>query len=156
MSAIVFDFSQLNVIVTGGTSGIGLATAKSFLAAGARVTVTGQRAAFDEYTDVDLSGFDYRRLQLDNKASIAEFAGSVKSVDILINNAGHIMPDAERGVTSHADQKRAYRRRQHHQYRLDDVLFRQSAPAWLWRSQGRDRAADENPGGGLGEGKYPG
>ena len=95
MSGIVFDFNQLNVIVTGGTSGIGLATARSFLAAGAKVAITGQRAAMGEYPDVDLSGLDYHCLQLNNKGSIADFAGAVKSVDILINNAGHIMPDAD-------------------------------------------------------------
>ena len=36
-----FDFSGAHILVTGGTSGIGLATASAFAASGAEVTVTG-------------------------------------------------------------------------------------------------------------------
>ncbi|WP_085663744.1 MULTISPECIES: SDR family NAD(P)-dependent oxidoreductase [unclassified Pseudomonas] len=95
MSGIVFAFSGVNVIVTGGTSGIGLATARAFASAGARVTITGQRPSPADYRDSDLSGLEYKTLHLDDPASIKAFAGTVESVDILINNAGHVMPDAD-------------------------------------------------------------
>lgn len=36
------DFTSKNVVITGGTSGIGLATAKAFISAGANVWITGR------------------------------------------------------------------------------------------------------------------
>lgn len=38
------DFTNKNVVITGGTTGIGLATAKAFIAAGANVWITGRKA----------------------------------------------------------------------------------------------------------------
>lgn len=38
------DFTNKNVVVTGGTTGIGLATAKAFINAGANVWITGRNA----------------------------------------------------------------------------------------------------------------
>lgn len=92
-SAIQFDYEGVNVIVTGGTSGIGRATAQAFAAAGANVTVTGTKARHSDYRDSD-AGFHYLELQLENDDSIAQFLDSVKEVDILVNNAGHVMPAA--------------------------------------------------------------
>jgi len=39
------DFTNKNVVVTGGTTGIGLATAKAFISAGANVWITGRNAS---------------------------------------------------------------------------------------------------------------
>ncbi|AMP98711.1 Short-chain dehydrogenase [Pedobacter cryoconitis] len=39
------DFTNKNVVITGGTTGIGLATAKAFINAGANVWITGRNAA---------------------------------------------------------------------------------------------------------------
>ncbi|MCD8740981.1 SDR family oxidoreductase [Mucilaginibacter roseus] len=38
------NFTNKNVVITGGTTGIGLATAKAFIAAGANVWITGRKA----------------------------------------------------------------------------------------------------------------
>lgn len=38
------DFTNKNVVITGGTSGIGLATAKAFIRSGANVWITGRKA----------------------------------------------------------------------------------------------------------------
>ncbi|TDO24577.1 SDR family oxidoreductase [Pedobacter duraquae] len=38
------DFTNKNVVITGGTTGIGLATAKAFISAGAKVWITGRSA----------------------------------------------------------------------------------------------------------------
>jgi NAD(P)-dependent dehydrogenase (short-subunit alcohol dehydrogenase family) len=92
-SEITFDFRQARAIVTGGTSGIGLATARLFGQAGASVLVTGQAASAEEFGD-DIAGFEYRCLELGSNDSIREFVDSIDGVDILVNNAGHIMPDA--------------------------------------------------------------
>lgn len=49
-------FEQKTVLVTGGTSGIGLAAAQAFAAEGARVIVTGRDAAALEKTRATLGG----------------------------------------------------------------------------------------------------
>lgn len=90
-SRIEFDFRQARAIVTGGTSGIGQATAKALTQAGASVLVTGTAPSADAYGN-GVSGFEYQCLELGSKASIREFIDSVDAVDILVNNAGHIMP----------------------------------------------------------------
>lgn len=38
------NFNSKNVVITGGTTGIGLATAKAFINAGANVWITGRNA----------------------------------------------------------------------------------------------------------------
>ena len=41
---LIMDFTNKNVIINGGTTGIGLATAKAFINAGANVWITGRNA----------------------------------------------------------------------------------------------------------------
>jgi NAD(P)-dependent dehydrogenase (short-subunit alcohol dehydrogenase family) len=90
-----FDFSGFRVLVTGGTSGIGRATAAAFAAAGAQVTVTGTKPRMADYGEaVELPGVGYAPLKLDDEASIHRFANGVEAVDILVNNAGHVMGSA--------------------------------------------------------------
>jgi NAD(P)-dependent dehydrogenase (short-subunit alcohol dehydrogenase family) len=88
-----FDFTDARVVVTGGTSGIGRATAEAFRAAGARVLVTGTKAALSDYP-LSPRPFDYQPLELHRPESIARFAATVDAVDVLVNNAGHTMPQA--------------------------------------------------------------
>lgn len=87
MNAVRFDFAGARVVVTGGSSGIGLATATAFADAGARVTITGTRPSAAAY-DHDLSRFAYRPLEVRDGAAIAAFAGGLDALDILVNNAG--------------------------------------------------------------------
>jgi len=84
----VFDFSGARVLVTGGTSGIGLATARAFADAGASVTITGTRESSSAY-DEDLAGFDFRQLRVTDNAEIRAVAASLDGLDILVNNAGN-------------------------------------------------------------------
>lgn len=86
-----FDFSGAHVLVTGGTSGIGGATAAAYRDAGAHVTITGTRTDAGAY-DVDLSGFEYRQMDIEDGASIDAVAASLNRLDILINNAGIALP----------------------------------------------------------------
>jgi NAD(P)-dependent dehydrogenase (short-subunit alcohol dehydrogenase family) len=84
-----FDFHGARVLVTGGTSGIGLATATAFAEAGAKVTITGTRMRSSDYTD-DLGRFDYRQLLVTNNCQIKEVAASLDGLDVLVNNAGNV------------------------------------------------------------------
>ena len=92
-TTVRFDFAGAHVIVTGGTSGIGRATAQCFVDAGARVLVTGTRARIADYETAP-KNVDYRELHLADPVSIAAFAESVDEADVLVNNAGHTMPEA--------------------------------------------------------------
>lgn len=88
----LFDFSGTTALVTGGTSGIGYATASALRDSGAHVTITGTRASPADY-DVDLSGFDYRTLSLTDADGIHALADSFTTLDVLINNAGANFPN---------------------------------------------------------------
>lgn len=89
-----FDFSGAHVMVTGGTSGIGLGVANAFVAAGAHVMVTGTRPAAADY---DLGGaleqFHYVQMNTRDKASIDALVDSLWVMDVLVNNAGANFPD---------------------------------------------------------------
>lgn len=86
-SNIRYDFRGAHVLVTGATSGIGAGIAAAYREAGAEVSITGTRAAANDYPQ-DLSGMRYLQLNLTDKAQIAAVAGALDKLDILVNNAG--------------------------------------------------------------------
>lgn len=86
-NGISYDFKEATVLVTGGTSGIGLACAQGYRDAGAEVIITGRKSSPAEY-DTDLSGMTYRQLDVANRDSLYEIAGTLNKLDILVNNAG--------------------------------------------------------------------
>lgn len=80
-------------VVTGGTSGIGLATAKLLIAEGARVAVCGRDAARLDATRAALGGQALvMRCDVLDAAEVAAFAAAVSdwggACDLLVNNAG--------------------------------------------------------------------
>ncbi|WP_237751550.1 SDR family NAD(P)-dependent oxidoreductase [Sphingobium sp. DC-2] len=91
MTSPVYDYGGAHVLVTGGTSGIGAATAAAYRNAGADVTITGTRGSAADY-DADLSGFRYLQLDVEDAANIDSVAAALPRLDILINNAGIALP----------------------------------------------------------------
>ncbi len=96
-----------NAIVTGSTSGIGLAIARTFAKEGANVVINGfgeaeaietERAAIEK--DFGVKAF-YSPADMTNpqeiRAMVKEAEGKFGSVDILVNNAGiqHVVPIEE-------------------------------------------------------------
>jgi 3-oxoacyl-[acyl-carrier protein] reductase len=88
---VSFDFTGATALVTGGTSGIGHATATLLRDCGAAVTITGTKPSPGDY-DVDLAGMAYEQLEVTDSASVDELAASFSALDILINNAGANFP----------------------------------------------------------------
>jgi NAD(P)-dependent dehydrogenase (short-subunit alcohol dehydrogenase family) len=86
-----YDFSGTHVLVTGGTSGIGAAAAAAYREAGADVTITGTRGSAADY-EVDLHGYRYQRMDIEDGESIDAVAASLSKLDILVNNAGIALP----------------------------------------------------------------
>ena len=83
-----YNFSGCDVLVTGGTSGIGYGIAKAFDEAGANVMVTGTRSSIADYDDINLANFKYYQLQLTDTEAIYALGASIKKLDFLVNNAG--------------------------------------------------------------------
>jgi len=94
MSNISFDYSKTNILVTGGTSGIGKAIAEAYLTAGANVTITGTKSSLQKYSNIT-DKFSYIKLNLEDKESIDNIKKSVNTLDILINNGGLTFPDGK-------------------------------------------------------------
>ena len=84
---VTFDFSGTRVLVTGGSNGIGLGVARAFASAGAAVVITGRRGTSSDY-EHDLSGFDYRPVEMTNAEEVEALARSLDRLDVLVNNAG--------------------------------------------------------------------
>ena len=82
-----FDFSGAEVLVTGGSNGIGLAIAQGFLAAGAQVTITGTKDGPGDYPH-DLSGFTFHQVDMVDMAAVESLAARFDRLDVLVNNAG--------------------------------------------------------------------
>jgi NAD(P)-dependent dehydrogenase (short-subunit alcohol dehydrogenase family) len=89
--SLTFDSTGARVLVTGGSSGIGHATALAFRGAGAQVTVTGTREP--DQVEADLEGIEYRRLEIRDAAAVDALGASFDSLDVLVNNAGANFPD---------------------------------------------------------------
>ncbi len=86
-----FDFTGTTALVTGGTSGIGHATAVLFRDAGADVTITGTKPTAAEY-ESDLCGMTYHPLQITDPTSVDALAQRFNRLDVLVNNAGANFP----------------------------------------------------------------
>ena len=89
-----FDFSQKSVLVTGGTSGIGKATATAFASLGAHVIITGRHQDTLDQTAQEIDG-QVSTLQLDQAdfAAVQNLASQVQEItetlDVAFLNAGH-------------------------------------------------------------------
>lgn len=88
------DFTNKNVIITGGTTGIGFATAKAFISAGANVFITGRNAENLQKAAAEINSSRLKTVVADtsNLTDISVLEQAVvengSKIDVLFLNAG--------------------------------------------------------------------
>jgi len=90
----VIDFSDRNVLVVGGSSGIGNGVAHAFREAGANVHVWGTRATAADYAGVegsDLTGLAYTGVDVGDPDAIAAAPAPFPHLDVLILCQGTVV-----------------------------------------------------------------
>jgi 3-oxoacyl-[acyl-carrier protein] reductase len=88
------DFSGKQVLVVGGSSGIGNGIAQAFCAHGARVAVCGTRASAAEYAPEEgsrMEGIDYFKLDVSDPEAIEKFEPSFDRLDVLVLAQGAVI-----------------------------------------------------------------
>lgn len=86
------------VVVTGGNSGLGLETVRALAGLGAKVIMTardrerGERALEQLLAEQPAGTIELRELDLADLDSVHRFAEGVEELDVLVNNAGVMMP----------------------------------------------------------------
>lgn len=82
-------FAGRTVIVTGANSGLGAVTARELARVGAHVILAVRNSDKGQAAAGQMTGHvEVRKLDLQNLASVREFADGVQGVDVLVNNAG--------------------------------------------------------------------
>lgn len=88
------DYTGKTVLVVGGSSGIGNATAQAYRVQGAMVHVWGTRAAAADYADdaqSDLDGLQYRRFDVSDAAAIADYQPDFAALDVAVLCQGAVL-----------------------------------------------------------------
>ncbi len=90
-------FSGHHVLVSGASSGIGLAIARGFATLGASVIATGSSAEKLQQAGADASnrGIRFEKLDVRDSKAIRAFVSSLSRLDVLVNAAGIARPQAE-------------------------------------------------------------
>jgi 3-oxoacyl-[acyl-carrier protein] reductase len=107
MENIKFNYSDKNVVVTGGASGIGFKITSSFLQAGAKVSIWDYSKEALDMAKKELARYSANlhtaQVDVTDRTSIAAAATSLPwAVDVLVNNAG-ITRDKSFAKLSEAD-----------------------------------------------------
>jgi NAD(P)-dependent dehydrogenase (short-subunit alcohol dehydrogenase family) len=90
-------FKGKSVLVTGGSSGIGLAIAQGFARLGGDVTALGSSAKKLEAASRDPAnaGIRFEQVDVRDPKAIKDFVATLGKLDILVNGAGIARPTAE-------------------------------------------------------------
>ena len=180
----MFDLKKRVAFVTGGNGGIGLGMAKGLAAAGASIVIAGRNKtkAQSALAELHALGAQAEFVDLDVleeqscRQAVQHTADRYGRLDILVNNAGttvrkqpqdltaqewRLVMDTNLtsaflllagGLSSHG----ARRRRQDHQYRIDDVDIRVVVCDAICGEQRRHPATGALDGGRLGKRQHPG
>src|SRR5260370_6431551 len=88
------DFSGKQILVVGGSSGIGNGIAQAFRCKGAHVHVCGTRASAADYSLTEgshLGGLDYAQLDVSDPTAIENFRPTFDRLDLLVLSQGAVI-----------------------------------------------------------------
>ena len=86
-----FDLKDRSVLITGANRGLGAALCKTILQYSPKIIHAGYRTTPGDFEDPRIS---WCQLDIRNAASVTAAAASIGELDLLINNAGILMPTA--------------------------------------------------------------
>ena len=86
-----FDLRDRSVLITGANRGLGAALCKTILQYSPKIIHAGYRTTPGEHTDPRIQ---WCQLDIQAPESVAEIAARLGDIDILINNAGVLLPTA--------------------------------------------------------------
>jgi len=84
-----FDLKDRSVLITGANRGLGAALCKTILQYSPKIIHAGYRTAPGDFEDPCIS---WRQLDIQDAASVAATVASIKELDVLVNNAGILIP----------------------------------------------------------------
>ncbi len=95
--------SSRAVLVTGGTSGIGLGVARAFAAQGDTVLATGATEAEVARARDEAAALRFERLDVRDETAVQALVGTLPRLDVVVNCAGAIRRGAEHDPKAFAD-----------------------------------------------------
>ena len=105
MSKFEFNFTNKNILIIGGSSGIGYQTAMLFLKLGGNVTITYKKTKSlqelkkkNNYQKINIE-----QLDLTNDISIENLTEKIKTLDVLVNCAASIKGGTEYRIENFSD-----------------------------------------------------
>jgi NAD(P)-dependent dehydrogenase (short-subunit alcohol dehydrogenase family) len=95
--------ARRRVLVTGGTSGIGLGIARAFATDGAEVVATGATDREVAAAAAAAPGLDFHQLDVRDDAAVASWVAALGELDVVVNCAGAARRGAEHDPAAFAD-----------------------------------------------------
>ena len=91
MTPTLFDLKDRAVLITGANRGLGAALCKTILQYSPKIIHAGYRKTLGDFDDPRIS---WCKLDIQRSESIAAAVASIDELDVLINNAGILVPTA--------------------------------------------------------------
>ena len=115
-----FDLKDRSVLITGANRGLGAALCKTILQYSPKIIHAGYRTTPGDFEDPCIS---WCQLDIQGEASVAAVAASIGELDVLINNAGILMPTAADPAEERANLEVMMDLHLHSPLRLIDALL---------------------------------
>ena len=120
MTPTLFDLKDRAVLITGANRGLGAALCKTILQYSPKIIHAGYRKTPGDFDDPRIS---WCKLDIQDEASVAAVAASIGELDVLINNAGILMPTAADPAEERANLEAMMDLHLHSPLRLIDALL---------------------------------